>query len=100
MQEFMDSAKKKKKIIWNNANMSGIVEFLGAVLTRLIWMNQEKKSYSMQNHKALISHREFLLRNDKGKICLWKKYILLYECRKNQVEKNFWNRTLAFRVVT
>ena len=31
-----------------------------------------------------------------GKTCLWKKYILLYECRLNQGEKNFWNRTLSF----
>ena len=35
------------------------------------------------------SHREFLLRNEVGKICLWKKYILLYECIQMQGKKNF-----------
>ena len=35
------------------------------------------------------SHREFLLRNGIGKTCLWKKYILLYECRQNQGKNNF-----------
>ena len=35
------------------------------------------------------AHHEFLLRNGIGKTYLWKKYILLYECRKNQGKKNF-----------
>ena len=48
----------------------------------------------------LCSHCEFWLRNGIGKICLWKKYILIYEWRQNQEKKNFWNCTLAFWVVT
>ena len=35
------------------------------------------------------AHREFLLRNGVGKICLWKKYILPYECIQKQGNKNF-----------
>ena len=46
------------------------------------------------------SHREFLLRNGVGKTCLWKKYILLRECIQKHWKKNFWKRTLAFRVAT
>ena len=37
----------------------------------------------------LTTHREFLLRNGVGKTCLWKKYILLYECIQKQGKKNF-----------
>ena len=51
-------------------------------------------------HSVLSSHREFLLRNGVGKTCLWKNYILLYECIQKQGKKNFLNRTLAFRVAT
>ena len=35
------------------------------------------------------AHREFWLRNGRGIIGLWKKYILLFECRQNQGKKNF-----------
>ena len=31
--------------------------------------------------------REFLLRNGVGKTCVWKKYILLYECIQRQGKK-------------
>ena len=34
-------------------------------------------------------HRVFWFRNDRGIIGLWKKYFLLFECRKNQGKKNF-----------
>ena len=34
-------------------------------------------------------HCEIRLRNGKGIIGVWKKYILLYECRQNQGKKNF-----------
>ena len=37
----------------------------------------------------IVSHREIRLRNGKGIIGLWKKYILLYKCRQNQGKKNF-----------
>ena len=38
---------------------------------------------------AVPSHSEIRLRNGKGIIGLWKKYILLYKCRQNQLRKNF-----------
>ena len=40
-------------------------------------------------YKVSSSHREFWLRNGRGIIGLWKKYILLFECRQNQGKKNF-----------
>ena len=47
-------------------------------------------------HVKLWTHREFWLRNNVGKTCLWKQYMLLYECRLNYGNKNFWNCTLTF----
>ena len=39
--------------------------------------------------ELFIAHREFLLRNGVGKTCLWKKYILLYECIQKQGKRIF-----------
>ena len=35
------------------------------------------------------THHEFLLKNGVGKTCLWKKYILPFQCVQKQGEKNF-----------
>ena len=59
-----------------------------------------KRLLNKPYENEITSHREFLLRYGVGKTCLWKKYILLYECIQMQGKKNFWNRTLAFRVAT
>ena len=35
------------------------------------------------------THREFWPRYGIGKTCLWKKYILLYECKKSRGKRIF-----------
>ena len=52
------------------------------------------------NCDAYKTHREIRLRNGKGIISLWKKYVLLYKCRENQGKKNSWNHTLALQAAT
>ena len=50
--------------------------------------------------ETVLAHCEVLLRKWAGKKCLWKKFILLYECIQKQGKNNFWNRTLAIWVTT
>ena len=45
-------------------------------------------SENLLNLETNKAHRENRLRNDKGIIGLWKKYILLYKCRQNQRKNN------------
>ena len=44
----------------------------------------QSQDLSLEQSLGCTSHREFLQRNGVGRTCLWKKYILLYECRQNQ----------------
>ena len=49
----------------------------------------EKKSFYMRQHRQEESHREIRLKNGKGIIGLWEKYILNTLHNQNQGKKNF-----------